>query len=276
MSTPDFMSNLPYIDLLYAAPDLPIPSEKSVSEMVHSVEPATSNEVIITWEKQTQHGCLGTMNFENHKVRVAGLDKPLSPEVINRTVHPTQWQAQWKAAMRQHQSHLSLVYTGNDPDPVEKMIALYKTARAFNHENLLGIVNENAWTAHPTSNTLAPEKIRTYRREIPFKLWVGYIRFFLDEKRFWLVTKGHHIFDVPDLAYLVQPGEDPEEIVHSFMNIFYYIYEQDVVVTAGDTLSIKGSGETMRFLEVQEFEDYLMGPSGTLVVEKIEPEEINP
>ena len=52
--------------------------------------------------------------------------------------------------------------------------------------------------------------------------------------------------------------------------------EQDAVVTAGDTLSIKGTGENMRFSEVTEYEDFLMGPSGTLVVEKINPDQINP
>jgi hypothetical protein len=269
----NFLSNLPYIHLLYSSPDLPIPSERSIIEQITGVEPLGEQNFTITWEKQTPHGHLGTIRMGDHVVRLAGLDQPLPAEVIHRTVHASQWLPQLKAGMRQHQSHLSLVYTGGVLDPVEKMVALYKTARAFSHENLLGIVNENAWTAHPPADSLSPQKIISYRQEMPFKLWIGYVKFFLDENRYWLVTKGHHIFDVPDLAYLVQPGDDPESVIRSFINIFYYIYEQDVVVTAGDTLSIKGTGETMRFSEVKEFEDFLMGPSGTLVVEKISPDE---
>jgi len=273
----NFLSNLPYIHLLYSNPDLPAPSERSIQDQIKAVEPLAGDDVSITWEKQTPHGHLGTIRVEDHVVRIAALDQSLPAEVIHRTVHASQWLPQLKAGMRQHQSHLSLVYTGGGHDPVEKMITLYKAARAFSDENLLGIVNENAWTAHPPADTLSPRKIISYRQEMPFRLWVGYVRFFLEKDRFWLVTKGHHIFDVPDLAYLVQPGDDPERVIRSFINIFYYIYEQDVVVTAGDTLSIKGTGETMRFSEVQEYEDFLMGPSGTLVVEKISPdEEITP
>ncbi len=273
---PEFLSNLPYIHLLYSTPDLPIPTEKSIAENISAVEPLSNQDVIVTWEKQTQHGCLGTIRFDKHNVRVAGLAQPLPSEAIHRTVHARQWQVQWKAVMRQHLSHLSLVYTGDDPDPIEKMIVLYKVSRAFNHENLLGIVNENAWTAHPPAETLSSEKIRSFRGEFPIKLWIGFVRFYMDEENFWLVTKGHHIFDVPDLAVLVQPGESPDQIAHSLMNIFYYIFEQDVFVTAGDTLSIKGTGETMRFSEVQEFEAFLMGPAGTLVVEKINSDQVNP
>ncbi len=271
----DFLSNLPYIHLLYSTPDLSRLSEKTVFEQINEVEPVKEDDFSLTWEQQTPHGLLWTIQIENHNIRVAGLDQPLPPNVIHRTIHASQWPPQQKAAMRHHQSHLSLVYTGGDPDPVEKMLALYKVARAFRNENLLGIVNENAWTAHPVADFLTPQKIFSYRRDFPFILWIGYIRLYLDESNFWLITKGQHIFDVPDLASLVQEGEDPEKMIQSFMNIFYYIYEQDSVVTAGDTLSIQGTGETMRFSEVTEYEDFLIGPSGTLVVEKIPPDEIN-
>ena len=94
------------------------------------------------------------------------------------------------------------------------------------------------------------------------------MRFFTDAQTFWLATKGHHIFDAPDLAYQVDPDEDPDEVIRLFMNVFHYLYEQDVFVTAGDTLEISGTGQTLVFAEVTELEDVLMGPSGTLVLKK--------
>jgi hypothetical protein len=146
------------------------------------------------------------------------------------------------------------------------MAALYSLACACANEDLLGIVNANAWTAHPPADFLNPATIAAFRHEIPFNLWVGYVRFFTDEQAYWLVTKGHHIFDVPDLAYQVQPGEDPEAVINLFINVFHYLFEQDVVVTAGDTLEVSTSGKQLVFSEVTELEDVLMGPSGTLVI----------
>ena len=57
-----------------------------------------------------------------------------------------------------------------------------------------------------------------------------------------------------------------------FINIFYYLYEKDVVATAGDTLEISQTGQKLRFSEVPEDADFLMGPSGTLVIEAINPD----
>jgi hypothetical protein len=193
---------------------------------------------------------------------------------MDRTIHTSRWNPQIKAGLRLHRTTISVVYTGTHHDPVEKMIALYKLAHALQDENLLGIANENAWTAHPLADTLNPERILAYRETIPFALWMGTLKLFIDPEHYWLSTKGHHIFDVPDLAYFVQPGDQPDQIRNTFINIFYYLYEEDTEVAAGDTLIISSTGETMRFSEVTEFEDYLMGPAGTLVVEKIAPGEV--
>jgi hypothetical protein len=271
-----FLQNIPFIHLMYATPELPTPSAASIAEKIRQVEPLDPPDVIIHWEKQEAQRCLGQIQFGNHEIRVAGLAQPLPLETLNRTIHPSGWQAQIKAAMRQHQAHISLVYTGAHHDPIERMLALYKTAYAFSHENLLGIANENAWTAHPILDYLKPQNIRSYRDQLPFNLWIGNVRYYVDQDSYWLMTRGHHIFDVPDLAYFIAPGEQEEEVLTAFINIFYYIYEQDRVVTGGDTLSIQGTGQTMRFSEVQELEDLLMSPTGTLVVEKINPDEINP
>jgi len=272
----NLLQKLPYIHLIYSTPDLPHPSDQAIARQIQSVETLQTPEVNITWEMMALARVLGRIQFDTHEIRIAGLGQPLSPEIIDRTILSSQWQPQIKVAMRQHQSHLSLVYAGQSHDPIEKMIALYKVARAFNHENLLGIVNENAWTAHPVADTLSPEQITSYRENLPFVLWMGYIKIYTDPEHFWWVTKGHHLFDVPDLAYFVHPGEDENAILTTFINIFYYIFEQDVFVTAGDTLAIQQTGQTMRFTEVTEFEDFLMGPSGTLVIEKIDPDQVSP
>lgn len=272
--TSNILERTPFIHLLFSSRELPNLSDQSIAAHIQST--IASNLVIeVHWERQETSGFLGKITFGSHQIQVAGLTYPLPYETIQRTIHTARWQPQLKAAMRQHQSHISLVYTGESLDPIEKMIALYTAARGFTHENLLGIANENAWTAHPIADFLSPQSLATYRDQIPFSIWMGYVRIFTDDDAYWLVTKGHHIFDLPDLAYFIQAGEDEEEIIKTFINIFYYMEDPNVFITAGDTLSIQGTGKTMRFGEVPELEDWLMGPSGTLVVEKINPDEVN-
>ncbi len=270
--TPD--SFTPVLHLIYANPELPTPDQAKLDSRLKDFASLAQSEPTLNWQIQSAEKCLGELHFGDHHIQIAGLSAPLPPEVIDRTINISLWQAQIKAGMRQHQSHLSLVYSGENPDPLERMIALYQAAHAFKNENLLGIINEPAWTAHPTADFLSADKIDQYRQEIPFILWFGYVRIFVDKQDYWLVTKGHHIFDVPDLAYFIESPEEEQTIIEHFINLFYYLYEQDVVVTAGDTLEIGKTGQILQFSEVTEFAETLLGPAGTLVIEKIAPPDV--
>lgn len=254
----------PCLYLVYASTGLPT----VVTREPKAFQPHSAS---IEWVQQNPQQCLGRVSLGEHQLHVAGLANPLPQEVSDRTIMVSPWGPQIKTALRQHQAHLSLVYTGGDPDPVEKMVALYTLASAFKDENLLGIVNPNAWTAHPTADFLSSERITQYRAGIPFNLWFGYVRFYTDDQAYWLVTKGHHIFDVPDLAYFVQPGEQADEVINIFINVFYYLYEQDVTVVAGDSFTVHGDNHNLVFSEVTELVEFLMGPKGTLVITRDMP-----
>ncbi len=255
----------PELHLIYASDQLPIPDEAALQRCLDA-EGACN----LTWVQQDPSKSIGRASLDGHELLIAGLPIPLPPEVIDHTVMVSPWQAQTKAAMRQHRAHISLVYHRGHHDPIEAMIAIYRLACAFANEDLLGIVNTNAWTAHPPADFLKPASIASFRESIPYNLWFGYVRFFTDDPGYWLVTKGHHIFDVPDLAYYVQPAESSDDIIRLFINVFHYLYEEDVFVTAGDTLEVGTSGQQLKFVEVTEWEEVLMGPSGTLVIEKNE------
>jgi hypothetical protein len=262
----------PMLHLIYASTDLPHPSKTRLAERMPYFPPGAQDDPALTWTLSSAHSGQGSAAFAGHHLKMTGLAAPLPPDVIDRTVMVSPWQAQIKAAMRQHLAHISLVYTGDHSDPIEKMLALYSLAGAFETEDLLGVVNPNAWNAHPAADFLSPTRLAQFRREIPFNLWLGYVRFYTDDQSFWLVTKGHHVFDVPDLAYFVQPSQDPDAVITLFINLFYFLYEEDVFVTAGDTLEIQGSGQQLQFSEVAELIDDLMGPSGTLVITQDDPD----
>ncbi len=264
----------PAIHLLYSSASPPTPDASSLAESIAAfTTTAAPSEVQARWQSEDLGRSLGVLRFGQHAVQITGLAAPLPNDVINRTVHVAHWQPQIKAAMRQHRAHLNLVYQGQHPDPVERMIALYQTASAFQTENLLGVANRQAWTAHPPADFLSKEKIASFRQKFPFMLWMGYVKFYTDKDSYWLATKGHHIFDVPDLAYFIESEEDSTGITDTFGNIFYYLYEQDVFVTAGDTLEVGQKGEWFKFAPVPENSEFLMGPSGALVIERIQPED---
>ncbi len=258
----------PRLHLIYASDRLPMPREDRLKTRFSAILGTSPGEPTLNITQLESSAFSGEIVHGMHNLHIAGVPLPLPQEVIDRTVMISPWQAQAKAAMRQHQAQIGLVYAGSDADPVEQMLALYAAAGAFDNEDLLGIVNINAWTAHPPADFLNPEHVSRYRQEIPFDLWIGYVRFYTDEHHYWLVTKGHHIFDVPDLAAFIGPEDDPTAIITLFINVFYYLYEQDVFVTAGDTLQISGSDRQLRFAEVTELTEVLMGPSGTLVIEE--------
>ncbi len=258
----------PAIHLVYASSALPLPDESALINRIAATSLGISGDSVhLNWAIKTADQSQGEVAFGDHRVLFAGQPVPLPSSIVDHTIHVSPWQPQIKAAMRQHQSHLSLVYAGSHPDPVEQMIALYQVAHAFQNEDLLGMVNQQAWTAHPPADFLTPEHIKSYRQEIPFILWVGYVKFYLDPVRYWLVTKGHHLFDVPDLAAMVESADQESETIERLIAIFYYLYDHDVIAAAGDTLELQSTGEQLRFAEVPEELDLLMGPSGTLVVE---------
>lgn len=264
----------PAITLLFSEPALQIPERSILVERFNSIADSCQTESDqVSWRVQDAEKCLGECQLGEHTIQIIGVAQPLPNAIVDRTIHVTHWHPQIKSAMRQHAAHLKLLYTGAHPDPIEKMIALYKLAHAFENENFLGIANEKAWTAHPAGEFLSPEMILSYRREFPFFLWIGYVKFYMDKNRYWLSTRGHHIFDVPDLACFIESEEMAAGIPDQFANIFYYLYENDVVVAAGDTLEIGQTGQYLRFSEAPEDADFLMGPSGTLVIEKISPKE---
>ncbi|MCB2210199.1 hypothetical protein KQH62_04835 [bacterium] len=272
--TPPIDPFTPAIHLIYAPPSLAVPTDDVLTESLTLSDPGLDPQGIhITRSMDSTERFLGELRFGDHLIRIAGLPNPLPQEIVNRTIHVSPWQPQIRSAMRQHRSHLSLVYAGESPSPTAQMIALYQAAAALRNENMLGIVNENAWTAHPPADFLDPDHLASYKDQLPFILWIGYVKFYLDRERYWLVTKGHHVFDVPDLASLVTDAAEEENTINRFTKIFYYIYENDVAVVAGDSLELASTTEKLALGEVTEHPEWLMGPSGTLVVSPLEEEE---
>ncbi len=266
----------PAIILVYSQPDLIKMEDKNLARNIAACERELQDgDIKITWQANDGQNLLGQIQFSDHQIRLIGLASPVPTATIDRTINLTHWPPQTKAAMRHHQSHIICIYQGKNQDPIKKNIALYQTACGLKNENLMGILNEQAWTAHPIGDFLTAEKIISYRENLPFILWVGYVKFFTDKKHHWLVTKGHHIFGVPELAYFLQVDEKDTDIMEHFINIFLYMYDNKKKILPGDTIEIAGKAAYFRFSDAAEHQEALMLSNETLILERISGKERN-
>ncbi|MEW9097061.1 MAG: DUF4261 domain-containing protein [Clostridiaceae bacterium] len=255
---------------------LPIIDGKNLSKRIEKIE-KLNTEVEVTIEKELNNGetLLSVIEFDDHKIKLVGFNAPLPDDVINYTVDCSYWKPEDKDNIRNHKAHIICYYDGQNLDPSEKYIALYKVIYGFREKGLVGIINEGAWTCQPAyvvEDLVGKEMLMASREVPPLMLWTNFIKMPMDYGT-WMFTKGNHIFGVNDFAYLGDINE-AAEINEIFNNIFYYIYENQAIVESGHTLQIEEE-VYLKFRDVYRENEYLESPLGTLVIEKINQNEIN-
>lgn len=92
------------------------------------------------------------------------------------------------------------------------------------------------------------------------------MKFFLPDGMIWFCSKGFHRWGVPDFALLGEQGEG-ETAVDIFSGLLGYVRSSGAQLSPGDTADLGGT--LLRFGPVYEYAEYLAGPSGTLVIERL-------
>ena len=268
----------PCITLLFSEPELHLPSALQLAMDFSSVEGSPHPENIeVNVQLQQSDKLAAELVLLEHHIKILGAGMQLPKDVMARCLQAAHWQGNFKSMLASHKSQMVLSYSGPSKTPLEKMMMLYKTAYALRHESLIGIVNENAWTAHPVLDTLEPARIRSYRESIPFLLWFGYLKIPLTETLSFLATKGHGVFNMPELAFLIEAGEDSSAVLNTFFNVVYYMLGNHGAVKAGDTLEVSGANEYLRFNAMPDLpglEQWRINPEATLMLERIQPGEV--
>ncbi len=262
----------PCITLLYRDAQLHFPDTLQMALDYAAVDgsPHPENLQVVTQVNEPDR-LAADFIYLDHKIRILGASLPLPKEVMARCLQASHWQGDFRKQVQEHRTQVVLSYSGGSKNPTDKMVMLYKLAHALRHESLVGIVNEPAWTAHPILDTLQPERIRSYHESLPFLLWFGYLRVEITPELYFLVSRGHGVFNLPDLATLVEAGEDVGTVMHTFFNVFYYLAENKGGINPGDTLEMSGSGAYLRVSELPElpvFEQLRITRESTLLLEK--------
>lgn len=218
----------------------------------------------------------GSADFDSHSIGIVGFDQPAPEPVIEQTIKVSNWTGEAREQLESHKAHLVLMHKGGGADVLEKFIALYKLAAVLGGKQLRGVLIEEAWTCAPADvvrEFLSGEILKGFRANMPPILFTGFVKFLSDEGT-WFASKGHHMFNAPDL---VMCGEEkPGDVMEIFMNIFLYVTQKGARVAAGHTLQI--ADET--FLKFSELEpdnpyiDYLKGAGETLQLKRISKAEV--
>lgn len=228
---------------------------------ISSFEPTRNRpKVIIEKDWSNDMMLLAEVNFDEHVVEIAGLQSPLPTSVMEQTIYCAPWTADLKELLQSHLMNVILCYNGSHEDPIEQYIALYKVAALFASDELIGVVNEPAWTCHPATGIyqiLESKMLSISRQSPPLIFWSGFVRGQLmteNREEFWAMSKGFHLFGVPDLLYQYDGSTDLWQISELFQELFHYFYFENADIQNGDAIQV-GDNQYYLFTDLESILD---------------------
>jgi hypothetical protein len=216
-------------------------------------------------------GAALAISFGHHAFALAGIDAPVPADSSENAVDTSNWSPEDKAPLRRHRVHMICAYTGTEVDPTEQFIAALKVAGAFLRHGLVGVIDAAAWNCLPRrviAASLTTDFLDGARQTIPVAIWTGFVKFFRPDGLIWFCSKGFHRWGAPDFALLEAEGEG-ETAVDIFSALLGHVRSTGARLSPGDIADL--GGLPLRFSPVREYAEYLDGPGGTLVIERMAP-----
>jgi len=279
LEQPDFAARTqPALNLLYSRkPGLSLSDLEARLEELGGLEPLRTTprlELEADWNESSV--LLAALTFDDHRIEIAGFAAPMPAASVERCIMASNWSVDFKELLQSHMLYITLCYEGSVSDPIEQYVALYKTARLFMDENLLGVANEPAWTCHPINvleQMTDPAFLPMLRQSPPLIYWTGFVKGMMNDE-YWALTKGFHIFGVPDLVTDVSSQEDLQHWHDVFHEVFHYLYFEQSDVQAGDALQIN-EDDFLLFEAIPDTHDNLRALSDTLYARTASADEVD-
>ncbi len=256
------------LSLVFLFRALPPLNQRALQERIEAIEPVRERLQVLDTAK-IDRAALARITYDGHSLRLVGYDSPAPIESIYEAIECARWDDEVKQPLHGHRSHVLCHYEGESDDPAEQMLACWKLAGAFLDDGLLGIVDRDAWTctpAGPLRQLLAPVQLARLRAEPPLGVWTGVAKLLKDDDEVWFCSKGFHRWGVVDFAWLGRPSEE-EEAFALFNGLFKLARAAGGALEPGHAARL---GEAhLRLTAVTEYPDFLEGPLGTRVVERL-------
>lgn len=243
---------------------LPTPDLTAIRQDIAGIEPLS-----MPVDCSAATGAALTISFGNHSFALAGIDAPVPADSSQNAIETSNWSPEDKSPLRGHQAHIVCAYTGTEADPTEQFIAALKVAAAFLRHGLVGVIDAAAWNCLPPraiTASLTADFLVGARQTIPVAIWTGFVKFFRPDGLIWFCSKGFHRWGAPDFALLGSEGEG-ETAVDIFSALLGHVRSTGASLSPGNTADL--GGMLLRFGPVLEYAEYLDGPGGTLVIERV-------
>jgi hypothetical protein len=215
----------------------------------------------------------GLIYWENHIVRLVGVDAPAESEIVERCVTPAHYDAALKEKARAHRSHAQLQYVGYEPDLHEQYVVLAAVGGALATQGALVVLNKTAHTSFP-AEWLSAVHIENDRlemlRDLPLLLlYAGLVKMEVPgEEGLWLRTYGCERLGLPNLAALTEGHHEGNKTFELFSGILDYLWESKAVIEPGHRMRV-GEELAVWFRAPLPEEDFLQGEGQMLVAEVV-------
>lgn len=220
---------------------------------------------------QSDQSAIGGFNIGGDKVMIALLGFEFPAQVLKPILDICHFSDEGKREFYHSKCHVLVSYKGSGVDAIEAMDRLYQTVDAVGQsQNVIGVVNESAKTAHPWGmmDMYRSNRPKPGSKSLslgPWMLWTGgCVKYILDAQHIWFVTKGNHQFGLPELAFFGGP-KDGNSTMELFSPLFSYMYFYAV---PGPGHTAEMGSVKLRFSELTEYKDLMEGKYGTRVVTK--------
>jgi len=275
--------DLPRPALTVLLKSLPRIDQQAVSRTLEAFEPLRLSPTFDMLEPDLAHeGQIeyGHIEFDSHRIKLAGFNTPVPDSVTFTTIDVTPLPASDRDAMKAHGAHMLLWSESGGKETLDRYLALYKLAVALAGDELCGVAVEAACTALPAAvipELLSPDMLESMRETVPPLMFTGTVRLRSRDETEWLVTKGYHVFGVPDLVMRLEADEPVREVGELFHTILNYAVRTGKRLAAGHTMQ----QDEEVFLRLSEFtppsneDEFLLGAKDTLEIKRITKEEIN-
>jgi hypothetical protein len=244
----------------------------ATAELLTLPAPATSSSSSPT--------IMGLIGWGRHAIKLVGSNSPLAAARVKSCVQTSHYHPELKEEAYRHIAHVILHYAGYEQDPLEQHVALAATAAALAQFGAFIVMNETARSSIPAMVLQPHEEDEgdTLRaiRALPLPLiYAGFVLFEIEgESGVWMRTYGCHALRLPDLAFRAEGHHQASSILDLFSNMLAYLRSTAKSFAPGDTMGV-GEGQFFRFRAFTTDEWFLESAGELLVVEQIDPAEVN-
>jgi hypothetical protein len=214
-------------------------------------------------------GLLMVIQWDNHVVRLFGVDAPLPDTVIQSCVLPAFYDTSIKEQIFNHQAHLLLFHLNENVPVLEQYTALTIIAAALYSKGAIAILNESSNSSLPMQFLIAPNTEQDqleYLRTLPLPLlYCGMATFQLEDTQIiWMRTYGAQKFGLSNLALQLTDQTQDINGLELFSDSLSYSLNTNKKPKPGD--SSEHAGRLFIFRQPTANEYFLIDEENTTLV----------